>query len=171
MPGITIRLATEEDAAALPDIERSAGAAFLAILGLEWVAGDAVMSGAHHQIYIDDGTVWIALSGSRRIGFVTTARHGDALHIVELSVESGYQGHGVGRRLLETAKTYAADNGLPALTLTTFRELPFNEHFYHKLGYRTLGSQELSQRLADTLQAEIDSGLPGDRRCAMRLDL
>ena len=103
MPGITIRLATEEDAAALPDIERSAGAAFLAIFGLEWVAGDAVMSGAHHQIYIDDGTVWIALSGSRRIGFVTTARHGDALHIVELSVESGYQGHGVGRRLLPEA--------------------------------------------------------------------
>lgn len=171
MPGLFIRLATDEDAANLPDIERSAGRAFLAIPGLEWIADDEVMSAEQHQIHIDEGTVWVALSGERRIGFVTTARYEDALHILELAVESGHQGHGVGRRLLDTAKDYALDNGLPALALTTFRNLPFNELFYRKLGYRTLEAADLSERLADILETEIDNGLPGDRRCAMRLDL
>ena len=171
MPGLFIRLATDEDAANLPDIERSAGRAFLAIPGLEWIADDKVMSAEQHQIHIDEGTVWVALSGERRIGFVTTARDEDALHILELAVESGHQGHGVGRRLLDTAKDYALDNGLPALALTTFRNLPFNELFYRKLGYRTLEAADLSERLADILETEIDNGLPGDRRCAMRLDL
>jgi len=171
MSGIFIRLATDKDATNLPDIEQSAGKAFLAIPGLEWIADDEVISAEHHQIYIDEGTVWVALSGKRRIGFVTTARYEDALHILELAVESGHQGHGVGRRLLEKAKDYALENGLPALTLTTFRDLPFNELFYHKLGYRTLEAADLSERLADILETEIDNGLPGDRRCAMRLDL
>ena len=171
MSGIGIRLATPHDAADLPDIERSAGKAFLASPGLEWLASDKVMSAEQHQIYIAEGTVWVAQSGGRCIGFVTTARHEDALHILELSVESGHQGHGVGRRLLETAKDYARANGLPALTLTTFRDLPFNELFYHKLGYRTLEAGDIPPRLADILETEIDNGLPGDRRCAMRLEL
>ncbi|MEH6789765.1 GNAT family N-acetyltransferase [Parasphingorhabdus sp.] len=171
MSEILIRPATSADAASFPDIERSAGEAFLAIPGLEWIAGDDVMSAAQHQIYIDEGTAWVALSDNRPVGFVTAARHDDALHILELSVESGQQGHGIGRRLMETAKAHASTHGVPALSLTTFRDLPFNERFYRKLGYRTLETPALPQRLADILQAEIDNGLPGDRRCAMRLDI
>ena len=178
MSGISIRLATDEDAPYLPEIEQSAGAAFLSVAGLEWIAGDEVISAEQHQIYIAEGTVWVALSGNRCIGFVTAAICDDALHIIELSVhiielsvESGHQSHGVGRRLLETAKEHAETNRLPALTLTTFRDLPFNELFYRKLGYRTLAAADLSERLAAILKTEIDNGLPGDRRCAMRLDL
>lgn len=171
MSGISIRLATVDDAAILPDIERPAAKAFLAIAGLEWIASDTVMSAELHRIYIDEGTVWVATAGKRCIGFVATAIYGDALHIVELSVEDGQQGKGVGRHLLETAKEYAAENGLAALTLTTFRDLPFNERFYRKLGYQTLEETELPERLADILKAEVENGLPGDRRCAMYLDL
>ena len=171
MPGIIIRLATHDDAAALPAIERSAAQAFLAIKGLQWIADDAVMAAAMHQIYIDESTVWIALSGSRPIGFVTTAVEDDALHILELAVEAGLQGQGIGQRLLETAKAHAIEQGLAAMTLTTFRDLPFNEHFYRRLGYQTLQQAELPERLAAILKSEIESGLPGDRRCAMRLDL
>jgi hypothetical protein len=47
---------------------------------------------------------------------------------------------------------YPAWNGLPALTLTTFRDLSFNEHFYQKLGYKTLDEAELPERLADILK-------------------
>ena len=60
---------------------------------------------------------------------------------------------------------------MPALTLTTFRDLSFNEHFYQKLGYKTLDEAELPERLADILKSEIEYGLPGDRRYAMRLAL
>ena len=72
---------------------------------------------------------------------------------------------------METARDYAAENSRQALTLTTFRDLPFNEHFYHKLGFQTLDAAEMPKRLADILAAEIKDGLPGNRRCAMRLML
>ena len=171
MSEILIRPATTEDAAFFPDIERSAGAAFLAIAGLEWIASDQVMSAAAHQVHIAQATVWVAIAAGRCIGFVTTALHDDSLHIVELSVANGHQGKGIGRRLLEAAHAHAAAKGLQDVTLTTFRDLPFNEHFYHKLGYRTLAGPDLPERLAAILQAEIDNGLPGERRCAMRLNL
>ena len=171
MSGISIRLATVDDAAILPDIERSAAKAFLAIAGLEWIASGTVMSAEQHRIYIDEGTVWVAATGKRCFGFVTTAIYGDALHIIELSVEDGHQGKGVGRHLLETAKEYATKNGLAALTLTTFRDLPFNERFYQKLGYQTLEETTLPERLAGILRSEFENGLPGERRCAMRLPL
>ncbi len=171
MSGIFIRLATADDAAKLPDIERSAGQAFLATPGLEWIAEDAVMSADLHQIYIDEGTVWVATTDKRCIGFITTAIYSDALHIVELSVEDGHQGKGIGRHLLETAREYATESGIKALTLTTFRDLAFNEKFYQKLGYQTLDEAEMPARLADILEAEIENGLPGDRRCAMQLTL
>jgi len=171
MTGIYIRQASADDAANLPDIERSAAKTFLSVAGLEWIARDRVMSAELHQIYIDEGTVWVATTDNRCIGFVTAARFDDALHIIELSVEDGQQGKGIGRRLLDTARQSATEYGLPALTLTTFRELPFNELFYQKLGYQTLDEFELPERLADILKAEIEEGLPGERRCAMRLVL
>jgi len=171
MSDCTIRLATTEDAAFFPGIERSAGAAFLSIAGLEWIADDEVMSADQHRIWIAQGTVWVAIAAGRCIGFVTTAIYDASLHIIELSVADGHQGRGIGRRLLEAARDHAEAGGLQDITLTTFRGLPFNEHFYHKLGYRTLATTELPQRLADILQAEIGKGLPGDRRCAMRLKL
>ncbi len=73
MSGISIRLATVDDAALLPDIERSAAKAFSAIAGLEWIAGGTVMSAELHRAYIDEGTVWVATAEKRCIGFVTTA--------------------------------------------------------------------------------------------------
>ncbi|WP_373490456.1 N-acetyltransferase family protein [Parasphingorhabdus sp.] len=171
MPDIVIRLATPDEAALLPDIERSAGTAFLSIPGLEWIASEGVMSAGVHRIHIDEGTVWVAISAACCIGFLTAAQYGRSLHIVELSVADGHQGKGVGRRLMETAKEYAEAAGLHDLTLTTFRDLSFNEHFYQKLGFQTLDEADLPQRLADLLLSEVDHGLPGDRRCAMRLTL
>ncbi|MEO9634440.1 MAG: GNAT family N-acetyltransferase [Parasphingorhabdus sp.] len=169
MPDISIRLATSQDAALLPDIERSAGKAFLSVPGLEWIASDAVMSARAHQIFIDEDTVWVATLDGGCIGFVTTAIYDDALHILELAVADGYQGQGIGRRLMDRAHQHAAEFGFQAVTLTTFRDLAFNEGFYLKLGYQTLEETEIPERLAMILQSEIEKGLPGDRRCAMLL--
>tara|TARA_R110002033_G_scaffold16466_1_gene45629 strand:- start:189 stop:704 length:516 start_codon:yes stop_codon:yes gene_type:complete len=171
MAGVSIRAATSDDAPSLPEIESAAAKAFLSVPGLEWIAGEAPMSADSHRIYIAEGSVWVAVKDGRCIGFLTSAIFDDALHIIELSVADGYQGQGVGRRLMETAREYAAEKDRQALTLTTFRDLPFNENFYHNMGYQTLESAEMPNRLADILAAEIENGLPGNRRCAMRLTL
>lgn len=155
----------------LPDLEKSAGKAFRTVPGLEWIADDDVMSAEMHERYIEKGTVWVAEANDRLIGFITAREEGDehCLHILELAVEAGHQGKGIGRKLMITAKQYAAKKNLPALTLTTFRDLAFNEAFYQKLGYQTLETDQISPRLRDILTSETENGLPADRRCAMQL--
>jgi hypothetical protein len=60
---------------------------------------------------------------------------------------------------------------LVALTLTTFRDVAWNGPFYQRLGFEELAAHDLSPDLAQILAHEAARGLPGDRRCAMRLDL
>jgi GNAT superfamily N-acetyltransferase len=42
---------------------------------------------------------------------------------------------GVGSRLLERACEWARGQGYPAMTLTTFRDVPWNAPFYAKRGF------------------------------------
>jgi GNAT superfamily N-acetyltransferase len=169
---LAIRLATLDDAALLPDIERSAGALFRAIPDIAWIADDDVMSVEAHLRLINAGTCWVGKdANSRPIAFISAERFAQDLHIWEISVHTSAQGQGIGRHLIETAVNHARQSGISAVTLTTFREIVWNEPYYARLGFETLSEDALSPRLRDILAAEIAHGLPGKRRCAMRLPL
>jgi GNAT superfamily N-acetyltransferase len=169
---MSVRLAVPADAAFLPAIERSAGEVFRTLPELAWIADHDVMSVEQHLSFIREGTCWVAVDGQGRItGFLSAERCTDAIHIWELSVDRAYQRQGIGDALKYTVESYARDEGLGAITLTTFRDVPWNEAYYQRLGYNTLPPTELDQRLAQILKDEVAHGLPGDRRCAMRKQL
>jgi GNAT superfamily N-acetyltransferase len=168
---VLIRLATPEDAPLLPDIERSAGLLFREIPGLEWVAGDHVMTADQHLPAILAQTAWVACEEEVPVAFLSAKRTSDALHIHEISVHANAMGKGVGRSLIEAAIAAARASGLSALTLTTFRDVPWNAPYYQRLGFEILAPSDLDQRLAAMLAGEVSAGLPGDRRCAMRRNL
>ena len=52
--------------------------------------------------------------------------------------DADFQCQGAGRKLLLMAVEHARDRALYGLTLTTFRELPWNEPFYQRMGFGTL---------------------------------
>ena len=56
-----IRKARAADAAALPDIERSSGKAFLSLSDLAWIAGDDVQSVERHLELIANGYAGVAV--------------------------------------------------------------------------------------------------------------
>lgn len=164
-----IRRATPDDAPFLPEIEISGGTAFRSVPGLEWVADDEVWSAAEHLDWMDKAAVWVAENDQGKlVAFLIAEEFEDALHIWEITVHHAEQGHGLGRQLLDVAEDHARNVGLNALTLTTFRDLAFNEQFYSKMGYQTLHADQLSQRLRIALAREAEEGLPADKRCAMR---
>lgn len=164
-----VRTATPRDAALLPGIERSAAESFRAIPELAWIAEDEVMPAEAHLPLISQGTVWIAQEeDGGAVGFLAAEGFGAELHIWEISVRGDRQSRGIGRRLLAAAEAHARGGGLAALTLTTFRGVPWNEPFYARLGYRTLDPADGHPRLAEVLGREAARGLPADRRCAMR---
>ncbi|WP_416339717.1 GNAT family N-acetyltransferase [Paracoccus sp. (in: a-proteobacteria)] len=166
---ISIRPASDRDAPLLPEIERSSGEIFRQSPGLEWIADDTVQSEEQHRALIANGLAFVAeVQGYRVAAFLNGEVTPDALHIWEIAVHRDQQGHGIGRRLIEAAQQFAADHGINALTLTTFREVPWNEPYYQRLGFSTLDCEELSPRLRAVLDAEGQAGLPTARRCAMR---
>lgn len=169
-----IRLTRQDDAPALPDIERSSGEAFRSVSELAWIADDDVQSVDAHLDFVRAGLSWVAVDdGDRPLGFLCSEIIDDALHIWQLAVLHDRQGLGLGRALIAAAVAHAHERSLGAVTLTTFRELAWNERFYRKLGFVTLEADALDAdaRLTQTLAKEVACGLPAERRCAMRLTL
>ncbi len=93
------------------------------------------------------------------------------LHIHEMSVSEGFQGHGIGRALLEAAIEWAVIHHCAALTLTTFRDVPWNAQQYGRMGFEVLSASGLDERLSALLRKEIEEGFAEGTRCAMRLSL
>ena len=93
----------------------------------------------------------------------------DALHLWELAVRRDAQGKGLGKALVEATLALARARGLPAVTLSTFREIPWNAPFYARMGFREL--PELNPRLAVIQLREDLLGLPVARRVFMRAEV
>ncbi len=129
-----IRLATPADAARLPRIERSAGRAFLGTAQAAVAAGP-VSPARWYGPFIARGLVWVAELAGPPAGFAAAEPFDDALHLWELAVRRPDQGRGLGRALVAAVTAEARGRRLPAVTLTTFRHIPWNGPFYARLGF------------------------------------
>lgn len=167
MPAI-IRLAQPGDAQLLPAIETSAAQAFRQIAELSWLADSPPMPTARHHQLIALSTCWVALDAENRPqGFLSAEQHGNDLHVYELSVMQSMQGQGTGRRLMEAAKDYARSGRLGFVTLTTFKNVPWNAPFYARMGFEVIAAHELDPRFAAILSEEYQHGFAPNSRCAM----
>lgn len=170
--GVITRLARADEAETLCQIERSAAQAFRLIEAFSWLAVGDVQSADTHRALIAAGTNWVAADDRDiPLGFLSAEITGPVLHILEISVGHLHQGFGIGRRLIDHAIETAAAGGLDAVTLTTFRTIPWNCPFYERIGFRILADEDLSPRLLTVLEQEEAHGLPRDTRCAMQLDI
>jgi GNAT superfamily N-acetyltransferase len=70
------------------------------------------------------------------VGFLLAEAHPSSLFIVELSVHLDWQGKGIGRQLIACAGEHARTLGLTSLTLTTFRDVPWNARFMRGWGLK-----------------------------------
>ena len=104
-------------------------------------------------------------------GFLCAEPFSDGWHVWELSVHAQAQRQGLGGALMRALIDRARNAGAGAVTLTTFTDVEFNTPFYAQLGFVRLSASELTPRLRDVLANEVAHGLPGQQRCAMRLDL
>ncbi len=171
LSGYRIERAVAADAGHLPVVELLGGEAFLDVPGLEWIADDDVMSAEEQRPLVEAGTVWVARDGDEIAGFLSVEEIGDDLHVRNVSVLPDCQKQGIGRALFAEAIAQANARGVERLTLTTFRDLAFNELFYASMGFVRLEEAELPKRLRDELDDEAARGLPCERRCAMVLEL
>lgn len=166
---ITVRPTRPGDVTALPAIEHAAGQRFRDYPELAWLAEGEVISAEQHLDYAERGLSWLALANELPVGFILAETHVSSLFIVELSVHLDWQGKGIGRRLIACVADQARKRGLASLTLTTFRDVPWNAPFYARLGFEMITT--LTPELREKREEETAHGLAYDARCAMRLPL
>lgn len=166
-----IRRATATDLGCLPAIERSAAQAFRGA-GVSLDPDAPVSSADAWRPALRSGTLWVAANEAGRIvGFLAARRINRVLHIDEMDVAFDYQGRGFGRALLAAAIDWSRQAGLREVTLTTFRDLAFNRHFYASAGFVEIATNEMSERIAALMSREAEYGLDPKQRCAMVLRL
>jgi GNAT superfamily N-acetyltransferase len=89
------------------------------------------------------------------------------LHVEQVSVHPDAAGHGIGAALLAAAEQLGRARGHRRMTLTTFRDVPWNGPYYARLGWSTLAAGDLPPELAAARQHERDLGLDEWPRQAM----
>ena len=104
------------------------------------------------------------------IGFALVLDIGGYAHLAELDVLPSHGRQGVGSALLDAVCTWARSAGYPAVTLRTFRDVPWNAPFYARRGFRVVDSAQLSPEHVGLEVSERRRGLRTNIRVTMRLD-
>lgn len=160
----SLRLARPADAEAMPAVERAAATAFADEPSIDPAR---TRSPEDFARLIRRGHSLVAHVRDTMAGFLVAQPFSRELHIWEMDVAPTFQRRGIGAGLVRAAQIDARNTGFRALTLTTFRDLPWNGPFYARLGFEEVTALDAHPRLAGELANEVDDGLPADRRCAM----
>jgi len=115
------------------------------------------------------GHLWVALGADVPVGFAhVTILEPNAAHLAELDVHPDHGRRGVGTRLVRAVCRWAGEQGYAAVTLTTFRDVPWNMPFYSRLGFEEIPASARTPALQAVLDREAEHGFDRARRVAMR---
>ncbi|WP_399066376.1 GNAT family N-acetyltransferase [Streptomyces winkii] len=191
-----IRAGAERDLRRLQDIERAAGGVFRE-LGMDRVADDAPPPLPVLRRFAHTGGLWVAVdaadgaggpdresgahgthhahgthdAGDRPVAYLLTELVDGNAHIEQVSVHPDSAHRRIGRALIEHVAGRAEAAGLPALTLCTFAEVPWNAPYYERCGFRVLPEDELTPGLRRIRAEEARAGLDRWPRVCMRREL
>src|SRR5262245_43757829 len=162
-----ITLARERDVRLLAAIERAA-----AKLLIEQVP-ESVLKETTSQDILEKaqraGHLWVALADDAPVGFAhVEVLESNTAHLEEIDVSPEHGRRGLGTRLVMRVCEWAAAAGYESVSLTTFRDVPWNMPFYARLGFKVVSDSELSPELHAVVEDERRRGLDSSRRVVMR---
>jgi GNAT superfamily N-acetyltransferase len=115
----------------------------------------------------EDGRAWVAVDEADVVvGFAIAKVVGGEGHLDELAVLPAFGRRGVGRALVDAVVRWTTAVGMDAVTLSTFRDVPFNAPFYERLGFHAL--DVLTPELQGVVDEETAFGLDPSLRVVMR---
>lgn len=154
MTELSIRRGLPRDVPAAIELERAADSRF----GPGLLPNDDVSDAAAFE----DALFLVGERDGGLVGFALAGEHGAAMHLEQLSVHPDEGRRGVGSALLDAVIDEATAVGCEAVTLTTFRSVPWNAPFYLRRGFAepALLPVHLAEALADEARLGFD---PADR--------
>lgn len=117
---------------------------------------------------LHEGRLWVALCGETPVGFALVEMLAEDLpHLEEMDVTPDHGRRGIGTALLQTVLDWVARAGHQQITLTTFRNVPWNMPFYSRVGFVEIPPHELRPELETVVRDEAGRGLDRAQRVVM----
>jgi GNAT superfamily N-acetyltransferase len=167
----TLELSREEDLSQLLAVEREAAALFHSLGMFDAVLADETPLEDFREAHAR-GHLWVARAANGEpIAFAFLEVVDGQIHLDELDVHPSHGRRGVGRALVEAVCAWAHAAGYTFMTLTTFRDVPWNAPFYASAGFRPVAAENLTPQLREVVAEETARGLDPAKRLVMRRDL
>lgn len=160
-----IRPARADELALLPPIEEKAAIRFV----------EAGLFDAENEVetltvaFLADRHVWVADQDGVLAGFACAEDIEGFSHLHEIDVLPEHGGRGLGRALMAAVIEDARNRGKLAVTLSTYRDVPWNGPFYASLGFEPVSPVALGQRYQTFRKTETAQGLDISARDLMML--
>ncbi|WP_228002581.1 GNAT family N-acetyltransferase [Nocardia australiensis] len=166
-----IRQATLDELPVLRDIEDASGKLF-ADIGMTMVADDPPPPLETLREFQRAGRAWVWTDDTDHpVGYLILGIVDGAAHVEQVSVHPDHAGRRIGKRLLDHAVRWAKDQGMQAITLTTFVDVAWNGPYYERLGFRYLPAADETPALCAIRAAEAAHGLDQWPRACMRAEV
>ena len=164
-----IRAARRDELEALIAIEREAGAR---LRGDRHARDRRRRSQARWPSWRPSGPTdahgWRSTRPTVPIAYLLSAVVDGCAHVEQVSVAPAHARRGLGAALVDHLAAVAGVRGRPAVTLTTFRDVPWNAPYYERLGFTVVEPADQGPELRALVAAEAHR-IPGDApRVAMR---
>ena len=154
-----IREVRGDDFVRLREIESAAGAPFRDI-GMSEIADDQPPSQAELAVFQKAGTAWVWVEqDDEPLAYLLVRVVDDRAHIEQVSVDPKASRRGLGAELIERAEVWARTRNLRSLTLTTFRDVPWNRPYYQRLGFEVVCQARWTPGLRHVRSEESAQGL------------
>lgn len=164
-----VRFARPDELDALPAIEIAADVRFGATPYAALVAAYPTTEIADFADAQDRWGLWVAIGGDDRpVGFAHSKPVGrGTVYVAQLSVHPDHAGHRLAARLLDRVVAFHGPRGVQRLTLTTFRDIPWNAPYYERLGFREVPDLGAEVFLGRQIAEQVRAGFPRATRVAM----
>ena len=167
---VAVRLAAAADLATLAEIECAAAKEFSPYV--DWLdISPELLEGLVPLKFLRqaqaDNRLWVAACQESVVGFVVIKFLIESCFIVELDVHPKYWRQGVGSALVEACCLSARCQGFSKMTLTTFRQVPWNIPFYQTLGFSLLPAEQWPIEIQAIVQHEARYGFAAEKRAVM----
>jgi len=165
-----VRLAEAADVPLLAPLERAAAARF-ATIGLGAIARGRPTDEAEYRAAIAAGRLWVVeREGGPVAGLAIGERLDGEGYLAEICVHPDHAGRRLAARMIAAVEAWAAALGCRRLTLTTFRDVPWNRPYYERLGFKPLDEAAAGPELRAVRAKEKARGVDshGARLCMVK---
>ncbi|KQY29302.1 acetyltransferase [Caulobacter sp. Root487D2Y] len=164
---LVFRPARPEEIETIRALERASAQRFVGLM--DALAADEPTPASILAPRIAAGGLVVAVEDEALVGFVMFRRVETRAYVEQLDVLPAFAGRRIGAALLDAAAEWARTAGLDGLSLSTFRDVPWNAPYYRRLGFVDLA--ELTPGMAAIRETHLARGLDEDARVFMTRDL